>query len=128
MPALTCASSFLSLVGSVLPLKLLIKVPYILTVENNLELQMEIEKRCDLFWESIKSKTPIGFANSELKLFPVRPSIILSDSKYQEDLLENINTPQKVMGSIVFVNPSPKDVTEMRRLNPNHEVVDLIDY
>lgn len=102
--------------------------PYILTVENNLELQMEIEKRCDLFWESIQSKTPIGFANSELKLFPVRPSIILADSNYQENLLENINAPRKVSGSIVFVNPSPKDVTEMRRLNPNHEVVDLIDY
>lgn len=96
--------------------------PYLITIENDIELQFEIEKRCKLFWEAIEHKIPIGFFGNHLKLYPVRPSIIISDGYYNKDLLPNISVPKTVKGSVVLTNTDPMAERLMRELNPYHQI------
>lgn len=51
--------------------------PYIIKVENNLEVQLEIEKRCHLFWRSVQTKTPLGWDGDRLKMFHQKPSLVI---------------------------------------------------
>lgn len=52
-------------------------------VENDISAQMEIESRCELLWEGVEKKIPLGWKNGELYLFDQQPTIfvvICSDS------------------------------------------------
>lgn len=96
--------------------------PIIRLVENNLELQLDIINRCDIFWQSVQTKTPIGFnEKGELKMFPIRPIMII-DENYNGSLYVT-ESPQKIEHTFVLKSSNLKVIKETRFLNPNHECI-----
>lgn len=106
--------------------------PYIIPVENDIETQLEIEKRCHLFWKSVQTKTAIGWHNDQLKLFHQRPVLILASvSKKQFKTIVTrkyelpvVNPTQPLSGSglAFLVEGSLFTLPEIQNANPNHEV------
>lgn len=71
--------------------------PYIILVNPDFELQLEIEKRCSLFWYAVTSKIPIGWKDNKLTLFPQKRKVlyIIVDKKQAEKIL-SLNLPVNV--------------------------------
>jgi len=71
--------------------------PYLMLVEPDFKLQLEIEQRCSLFWHAVENKIPIGWDNDELTLFPQYRKVLylIVDDKQREKIL-NMNLPVPV--------------------------------
>jgi putative phage-type endonuclease len=106
--------------------------PLIIPVENDLETQLEIEKRCHLFWKAVQTRTAIGWEGEQLRLFHQRPVLILvSCSKGQfktiaarKYALPVINPTDEHRGSGIgfLVEGSHFTLPEIQNNNPNHEI------
>lgn len=71
--------------------------PYIMLVEPDFNLQLEIEKRCAMFWYAVQNKIPIGWKNGELTLFPATiKKLILIVTEKQAEKIRKINLPVDV--------------------------------
>lgn len=101
-----------------------VKDPYIIVVENNVELQADIQKRCSLFWDAVQNKIPIGFDEAgSLKLYPVRPIMIVHIGfAPPETTLPVITEVQSVEGTFYYWAQTPRELSAMREKNPDHEV------
>ena len=100
--------------------------PYIIPVENNLELQVEIQRRCEIFWGAVESKTPIGFdENGNLKLHPVRPVMFINITNDRKNLsgLKSVSEPVMMNESFVYQTSDLTTIKKVRELNPDHEVI-----
>jgi putative phage-type endonuclease len=106
--------------------------PFIIPVENNHELQLDIERRCALFWKSVETKTPIGWDGMTLKLFPARPTmfIVVADKeKFLHLTLMKFPLPVNCLlheeeGSFIQLMDSKatSDLIALKQKNPHHEV------
>ena len=100
------------------------KEPYIIVVENNLELQADIQKRCALFWDAVQNRIPIGFDEAGgLKLFPIRPTMVVhigESSPVSE--IPVVTEILPVEGTFIYSTNDISTISAMREKNPHHEV------
>jgi putative phage-type endonuclease len=107
--------------------------PYIITVENDFELQLEIEKRCAIFWKGVLTKTPVGWENNSLRLFHTKPTaflVICSNEQKKKlqsfDLTIPVNPAilNLVCSSFVYtISPERFDlIPKLKDLAPDHQL------
>lgn len=106
--------------------------PYIIKVENDFETQLEIEKRCHLFWRAVQTKTPIGWVGEELRLFHQRPTLILlvlSEQQAEQIELDTLELPSRdpelpYSGSFIglLTEENYSALTNIKDVNPEHDI------
>lgn len=98
--------------------------PYIIVVENNLELQADIQKRCAMFWEAVERKIPIGFDEAGSLIFhPIRPTmiVVVSDEPPVTEL-PVVKELTEYDGTFIYWTNDINTISAMREKNPHHEV------
>lgn len=100
------------------------KDPYFIVVENNVELQADIQKRCALFWDAVQNRIPIGFDEAgSLKLFPICPTmVVVVGEEPVESELPVVKEVGAVEGTFIFHTNDLAAIPLMREKNPHHEV------
>lgn len=100
------------------------KDPYIIIVENNVELQADIQKRCALFWDAVQNKIPVGFdSEGNLKLFPIRPTMVVHIGEtVPQSEIPVVTGLESVEGTFIYHTNDISTIPAMREKNPHHEV------
>lgn len=107
---------------------------YIIPVKNNYAKQIDIERRCNLFWKAVETKTPIGWNNGELVLYDTNPTmfLVICDILQERDLLKIKGLPIPFEKDILK-NKNKSFIASVHNLNiimliqikdlyPNHRV------
>lgn len=111
---------------------------YIIMVRNDHELQLDIERRCALFWKGVETKTPVGWKEETLSLYHSNPTmlIVLCDYKQFSKLLtvpcvlrKETQEIARHKDSFVYLCPEIHKIPRIKEANPHHKVkmVCLID-
>lgn len=100
------------------------KDPYIIVVENNIELQADIQKRCALFWDAVQHRIPVGFDEAgNLKLFPVRPTMVIHIGETEpKSTLPVVTELVSRDDTFIYSTNDISTISAMREKNPHHEV------
>lgn len=106
------------------------KDPYIILVEEDIPLQLEIERRAALLWYAVKNKMPIGWDGADLRLYPTKPLMFLVIASPMEkqtvpyEIAVN-NTPEEMDETFVAFVQDYKTIAEFKYSNPDHECIIL---
>lgn len=114
---------------------------YIIPVKNNYTKQLDIERRCELFWKGVNTKTPVGWSNGELILYDTSPTmfLVICDILQERDLLKIKGLPipfekdilkDKNKSFIASVhNLNIAMLVQIKELYPNHhlKIINLVE-
>lgn len=106
------------------------EVPYIIPVKNNYELQLDIERRCALFWGAVQNKIPIGWQDGVLQFYHIRPTLIVlvADEKTKKKILKmDLVLPvlqylDRVNESYITIMKDEADLITLKSKFPNHRI------
>lgn len=106
---------------------------YIIPVKNDYALQLDIERRCSLFWKGVQTKTPVGWKDNVLSMYHTNPTmfVIVCDKPQIIQILKIKNLPlpievvmnAKRKDSFIFILDDPYiQLTSIKTANPEHKV------
>lgn len=101
--------------------------PYIIHVENDHTLQLDIERRCALFWKGVETKTPVGWDGDVLTLFYTRPTLFVviggHGLDYSDFYVPVLRVPQTVkVSAVALITDGVHELIKWKDLNPEHDV------